>query len=105
MLGARIDLEFVDQLPTQPIFWQHPLNGLPDKMLWLFFQHFFRGSFADTAGIVGMAKKDFFLKFFPVNLKPRAFMTITKSPASRFGVKIGLFFPRNIFAISLAMRP
>ena len=32
-------------------------------------------------------------------------MTITKSPVSALGVKIGLFLPRSTFAISLAMRP
>src|SRR5262245_37586745 len=65
MLRTRIDLEFVDQFSTQTIFWQHPLNSLADQMLWFFFQHPFRGSFPDTAGILRVSIIALLLKFFP----------------------------------------
>src|SRR5262245_60137635 len=68
MLWARIDLEFVNQLPTQAIFWQHPLDGPADKMLWLFFQHLFCGSFTDTTGIFSVAIIDLLLKLLPGEL-------------------------------------
>src|SRR5215467_7095758 len=49
---------------------KYPPNSLTDQILWLFFQHPFRGSFADTAGILSVPIIDLLLKFFPRELDP-----------------------------------
>src|SRR5207253_7365944 len=41
----------------------------------------------------------------PVSFRSQALITITKSPASLFGVKMGLCLPRRTLAISVAIRP
>src|SRR5437016_6079729 len=45
------------------------------------------------------------VSFFPVRTTLSALMTTTKSPASRCGVKTGLFFPRKMLATCAARRP
>ena len=45
------------------------------------------------------------VSFLPVSATFSALITTTKSPASRCGVKTGLFLPRKISATCTASRP
>ena len=52
-----------------------------------------------------MSKIFFISKFFPVNLILSIFVTITKSPLSICGLKVGLFFPLKSFEMNAANLP